>query len=150
MVEPYTIPVGTVLYTGGFTSVSTDPTRYRFFTKNKDLAAQFAKTAVSEGKTRSPVVSAFKVVKPIQIHLQKVPSSVYYFDTPAEYASEEAQALCRDGFHGYASADPKYGIEDIGLCGVSGLLEKLTSAGTRRRKRKTRRRKPSLPSGGCA
>ena len=98
MVEPYTIPVGTVLYTGGFTSVSTDPTRYRFFTKNKGLAAQFAKTAVSEGKTKTPVVSAFKVVKPIQIHLQKVPSSVYYVDTREEYARKRLRLYAATDF----------------------------------------------------
>ena len=76
MLYEYTIPVGTVLYTGGYTSVSEDPTRYRFFTKNKDIAANFAQTAVLEGKTKTPVVTAFRVTKPIPILVQTVPSSV--------------------------------------------------------------------------
>ena len=136
MGDEYTIPVGTVLYTGGFRTLPKDPTYYHFFTKHKALARQFAKTAVSEGKTKTPVVSAFKVVRPIRIHLQAVASSKYYFDTPAEYASAEAQALCREGFHGYASADPTYGIEDIGLCGVAGMLTKVRSVGRQTKKKR--------------
>jgi len=132
----YTIPVGTLLYTGGFSSLPTDPTHYHFFTKNKDIAKQFA--AISKPKT----MSTFEVIRPIKIHLQEIPSSLYYFDTPADYASEEAQALCRNGFSGYASKDAKYEIEDIGLCNARAFLKQIEVTGASRKKRQlTRRRK---------
>lgn len=49
-------------------------------------------------------------------------SEPYYFDTPNEYASPEAQCLCSGGFHGYATMTDK-GIDDIGLC--AGLKDYL-------------------------
>ena len=140
MAEEYTIPVGTVLYTGGFTSVSDDPTHYRFFTKNRETAQVFANVATNK------VVTAFKVIAPIKIHLQDACNPKYYFDTPQGYSCEKAQALCQGGFHGYASRDPMRDIEDIGLCGVKEMLEKVTSGGRRsrtlrRKKRKTKKRR---------
>lgn len=131
----YTIPVGTLLYSGGFSSLPTDPTHYHFFTKNKDIAKQFA--AISKPKT----VLTFEVIAPIKIHVQEIPSSLYYFDTPADYASEEAQALCRNGFSGYASKDAKYEIEDIGLCNARAFLKQIEVTGAARKKKLTRRRK---------
>ncbi len=131
----YTIPVGTILYIGGFSTLPTDPTRYRFFTKNKDVAKQFA--AISKTKA----MATFEVIAPIKIHVQEIPSSLYYFDTPADYASEEAQALCRNGFSGYASKDAKYEIEDIGLCNARAFLKQIEVTGAARKKKLTRRRR---------
>lgn len=140
MGDDYTIPVGTILYTGGFDYVSSDPTHYRFFTKNKATAEAFARVAPKK------VVGVFKVVAPIKIHLQDACNPKYYFDTPEGYSCKDAQSLCQGGFHGYASRDPMHDIEDIGLCGVKDMLEKVTSGGRRsrtlrRKKRKTKKRR---------
>lgn len=144
-ISKYVIPVGTILYTGGFKDLSTDPTHFRFFTKNKDVAANFARTAVLEKKTATEIVSAFKVIRPITIYLQDSPTSAFYFDTKEDYASEQAQCLCKGEYRGYATADAKYGIEDIGLCGVGAYLQKITDGGrrkkTRRLKKKSRKRR---------
>lgn len=131
----YTIPIGTLLYSGGFSTLPTDPTHYHFFTKNKDVAKKFA--AISKTKT----MATFEVISPIKIHLQEIPSSLYYFDTSADYASEEAQALCRNGFSGYASKDAKYEIEDIGLCNAREFLKQFETTGGSRKRKLTRRRK---------
>jgi len=144
-ISKYVIPVGTVLYTGGFKDLSADPTHFRFFSKNKDVAANFARTAVLEKKTPMEIVSVFKVIRPITIYLQDSPTSAFYFDTKEAYASEEAQCLCKGDYHGYATADAKYEIEDIGLCGVGAYLQKITIGGrrkkTRRLKKKSRKRR---------
>jgi hypothetical protein len=133
----YTIPVGTILYTGGFDSLPTDPTHYHFFTKNIEVAKQIA--SLKKNKT----VLTFEVITPIKVHLQEIPSSKYYFDTAQDYASTEAQELCKNGYSGYASKDPKYEIEDIGLCDSKNLLKQLPTTGTSRR-RKIRRSKRKL------
>ena len=131
----YTIPIGTLLYSGGFSTLPTEPMHYHFFTKNKDVAKKFA--AISKTKT----MATFEVISPIKIHLQEIPSSLYYFDTPADYASEEAQALCRNGFSGYASKDAKHEIEDIGLCNAREFLKQIETTGGSRKRKLTRRRK---------
>jgi hypothetical protein len=139
----YTIPIGTILYSGGFSSLPNDPTHYHFFTKNKDIAKQFA--SISKTKT----MLTFEVISPIRIHLQEIPSSLYYFDTPEDYASEEAQSLCRNGYSGYASKDDKYEIEDIGLCNSKSFLKQIKNTGSSRKKKYlTRRRKTNLFKSG--
>ena len=131
----YTIPVGTILYSGGFTSLPTDPTHYHFFTKNLELAKHFA----SISKTKN--VLSFEVITPIKIHLQEIPSSLYFFHTAEEYASEEAQELCKNGYSGYASKDAKYEIEDIGLCNARAFLKQKSMTGTSRKRTKRSKRK---------
>jgi hypothetical protein len=130
----YTIPIGTILYSGGFTSLPDNPTYYHFFTKNLDVAKRFA--SISKNKT----VLSFEVVAPIKIHLQKIPSSLYYFDTPEDYNSPEAQQLCKNGYSGYASSDPKYEIEDIGLCNSKSFLKQISSGSSRRKSRRYKRK----------
>jgi hypothetical protein len=56
----YTIPTGTILYSGGFSSLPTDPTHYHFFTKNKNVAKQLA--SISKSKS----ILTFEVISPIK------------------------------------------------------------------------------------
>jgi hypothetical protein len=133
-VETYTIPVGTILYHGGQSSeISEDPTHYKFFTKNKRVVATtFAR--LNKGN-----VYEYEVIKPITIHLQAASGDKIYFDTKEDFNSKEAQCLLIEPYHGYASKNAEFEIEDIGLGRVSGYLQLKNSGG--RRKRKTRRRK---------
>ena len=133
-VETYVIPVNTILYCGSRAPIKEEnmrngKSRYMFYTKSCDVAIGFA---TEYGRTPSGFVTKYRVKKPITIFLQRAPFDQYYFDTRTSYSSEEAQCLCQDDFHGYASFYKKPGsdkedIEDIGLCNVydGGYLERV-------------------------
>jgi len=139
-VETYTISVGTILYHGGPSfKISEDPTRYKFFTKNKGVATTYA--TVNKGN-----VYEYEVIKPITIHLQAASGDTFYFDTKNDFSSKEAQCLLIEPYHGYASKNAEFEIEDIGLGRVLGYLQLKGSGGKRRKTRKiknkhSRRRK---------
>ena len=129
--EVYTIQPGTLLYSGArdtfptskansrLQNLAPDGTHlYKYFTPNLEIAKQFA-TLGATNRTTKGYVGMYKVVKPIQILLNSLTkerySEPFYFNTKESYASPEAQCLCSDGFHGYASITNS-GLEDIGLC----------------------------------
>jgi hypothetical protein len=133
------IPKGTILYTGGFTELPTDSKFYHFFSTKKTVAESFAKSK------RVPTVLTFRTKQDIKVHVQGPPYDTYFFHCAEEYACPDAQALCQNGFHGYAS---RVGgeLEDIGLCNARVLLEKVPTGGRRsrtlrRKKRKTKKRR---------
>lgn len=133
------IPKGTILYTGGFTELPTDSTFYHFFSTEKAVAETFAKAR------RAPTVLTFRAKQDIKVHVQGPPYDKYFFHCAEEYACPEAQTLCQNGFHGYASRVDG-GLEDIGLCNARALLEKVPTGGRRsrtlrRKKRKTKKRR---------
>ena len=133
------IPKGTILYTGGFTELPTDSKFYHFFSTKKAVAQKFADAK------RVPTVLTFRAKQDIKVHVQGPPYDTHFFHCAEEYACPEAQALCQNGFHGYASSVGG-GLEDIGLCNAKALLEKVPTGGRRsrtlrRKKRKTKKRR---------
>jgi len=138
--EEYVIEPDTILYSGAdpaHTNIPVNSSRYKFFTQNYDVAQAFASTKKG-GK-----VQRYLVTDPLKIYVQSDPD-VLYFNTPTSYASEEAQCLIHDGYHGYATKMPDGKIEDIGLADISGIV-KLVNGGRKRRKsmRRSFRRAPS-------
>lgn len=130
-VATYTIPVGTILYSGArdtfptskinsrLQNLAPDSTHlYKYFTPNFKVASSFAKLSVTNTNTKG-YIAKYRVIKPIHIVLNYLTKNKYsehfYFDRKNEYASPEAQCLCSEGFHGYASMTDG-GLEDIGLC----------------------------------
>lgn len=130
-VETYTIPIGTLLYSGSrdefptskanskLIDLAPDGTHlYKYFTPNFKVASSFAKLNLRNTNQKG-YIATYKVKKPIRILLNYLTKNKYsehfYFDRKNEYASPEAQCLCSEGFHGYASMTDD-GLEDIGLC----------------------------------
>jgi len=129
--EVYTIQPGIILYSGArdtfpiskansrLQNLAPDGTHlYKYFTPNLEVAKQFVKLGATNRTTKG-YVGVYNVLKPIQILLNSLTKNRYsepfYFNTKESYASPEAQCLCSDGFHGYASMTNS-GLEDIGLC----------------------------------
>jgi len=136
LIRSYTIPVNTILYSGGLKSESlpSDPTIYKFFTKDINVAKTYS-------KLYKGTVSTFKVVTPIQLFIQPKLGDIFYFDTAKGYSSPQAQCLIQDGYHGYATEIDKFEIEDIGLANVYTSLQIITTAGKRTRRKTLRRKK---------
>lgn len=167
----YVIKLGTLLYTGARDTFPTSKSNarlpnkapdkthyYKYFTPNLEVAKQFATLNLKNNST-SGYVATYRVIKPIPIVLNFLMknrvSEPYYFDTPDEYASPEAQCLCTEGFHGYATMTDQ-GLEDIGLCAELGEYLELvdytttksnftnkTKFGGRHRSRRVRRTRRS-------
>ena len=162
--EVYIIHPGTILYSGArdtyptskansrLQNLAPDGTHlYKYFTPNLEIAKQFAKLGATNLATKG-YVGVYNVIKPIQILLNYLTkerySEPFYFNSKESYASPEAQCLCSDGFHGYASMTDA-GLEDIGLCtGLDSYLELIEYMSTKSKftnktivggKRKTRR-----------
>lgn len=137
-IEESIIDANTLLYSGvdpTHVNIPDNPSKFKFFTKNYDVAQAFASTK------KGGSVHTYLVTEPLKIYLQSDPD-VLYFNTPKRYASEQAQCLIHDGYHGYATRMPSGEIEDIGLADISGLV-KVVNGGRKRRFTRKSRRAPS-------
>ncbi len=137
-IEESIIDPNTLLYSGvdsAHVNIPVDPSKFKFFTTNYDVARAFAST--KKGGT----VHTYLVTEPLKIYVQSDPD-ILYFNTPKRYASEQAQCLIHDGYHGYATRMPSGEIEDIGLADISGIVKVLSGG----RKRKLTRRLKCAPS----
>lgn len=145
-IEEYEVKEGTILYSGvdpAHINISTDPSRYKYFTTVYETAKIFATAKKMEKGKENSFVQKYIVIKPFKIFLQNDPKAgIFYYDTPEGYSSDEAQCLIRDGFHGYATKMESGRIEDIGLGNVSGLVIKVANGG--RKRRVTRKSKRAL------
>ena len=128
----------TTLYSGvdsAHVNIPVDPTRFKFFTTNYDVAKAFASTK------KGGSVHRYLVTEPLKIYVQSDPD-ILYFNTPTSYSSKEAQCLIHDGYHGYATKMPSGEIEDIGLADISGIV-KIVNGGRKRRFTRRVKRAPS-------
>lgn len=140
-IEIYVIEPGTLLYSGvdlAHVNIPVNPSRYKYFTKNKSTAQAFARTKTNRK------VQEYQVIEPVKIYVQSNPD-IFYYNTPETYSSPEAQCLIQDGYHGYATKMQNNDIEDIGLADISGLVKVAKLGGKRkpRKLRKTRKLKNS-------
>ena len=132
-IEVRVIEPGTILYSGvdpAHINIPVNSTSYKYFTKNKETAQAFARTK------KSGRVQKYQVIEPVNIYVQSNPD-IFYYNTPEQYSSPEAQCLIHDGYHGYATKMQNNDIEDIGLADISSLVKVAKAGG----KRKTRKRK---------
>jgi hypothetical protein len=137
-IEESIINPNTILYSGvdpAHINIPLDPTRFKFFTTNYQVAQAFASTK------KSGRVQKYIVTEPLKIYVQSDPD-VLYFNTPLGYSSKEAQCLIHDGYHGYATRMQSGEIEDIGLADISGIV-KVVSGGRKQRLTRRVKRAPS-------
>jgi len=133
-IEEGIIDANTTLYSGvdpAHVDIPVDPSKFKFFTTNYDVAQAFAST--KKGGT----VHTYLVKEPLKIYVQSDPD-ILYFNTPKRYSSKEAQCLIHDGYHGYATRMPSGEIEDIGLADISGIVKVVNGGRKQRRTRRVR------------